>query len=152
LANRIESKLIPVLFEELQHERFITVSTVDFETGGPNVCAISWVYAESEERILFAVDSRSRMVKNIQANPLVVLNILANESSYSICGSAELKSEKLNDVPIKLSLVSLSINEVRDVMFYGSKISVEPQYEKTYDREAADRLDRQVIEAMKKAD
>ncbi|EDL64704.1 hypothetical protein BSG1_18085 [Bacillus sp. SG-1] len=142
---------MPVLFEELQQERFITVSTVDFETGGPNVSAISWVYAETEEKILFAVDSRSRIVKNIKTNPLVVLNIIANESSYSICGSAELKSERLKGVPINLSLVSLSISEVRDVMFYGSKISVEPQYEKTYDQEAADRLDRQVIEAMKKA-
>lgn len=151
MVNRIETSLMPVLFEELQQERFITVSTVDFETGGPNVSAISWVYAETEEKILFAVDSRSRIVKNIKTNPLVVLNIIANESSYSICGSAELKSERLKDVPINLSLVSLSISEVRDVMFYGSKISVEPQYEKTYDQEAADRLDRQVIEAMKKA-
>ncbi|WP_044022667.1 pyridoxamine 5'-phosphate oxidase family protein [Bacillus sp. SG-1] len=151
MVNRIETSLMPVLFEELQQERFITVSTVDFETGGPNVSAISWVYAETEEKILFAVDSRSRIVKNIKTNPLVVLNIIANESSYSICGSAELKSERLKGVPINLSLVSLSISEVRDVMFYGSKISVEPQYEKTYDQEAADRLDRQVIEAMKKA-
>ncbi|WP_421384385.1 pyridoxamine 5'-phosphate oxidase family protein [Bacillus salacetis] len=151
MENRIESKLIPVLFEELQQERFITVSTVDYKTGGPNVSAISWVFAESEESILFTVDSRSRIIKNIAANPLVVLNIIANESSYSICGRAELKSEKLNEVPINLSLVSITINEVRDVMFYGAKISVEPQYEKTYDREAADRLDRQVIEAMKKA-
>ncbi|WP_409253566.1 pyridoxamine 5'-phosphate oxidase family protein [Bacillus sp. SCS-153A] len=151
MANRVETRLIPVLFEELQRERFITVSTVDYETGGPNVSAISWVYAEHEERILFAVDSRSRIVKNIQTNPLIVLNIIANESSYSICGNALLKSERLKDVPINLSLVSLSISEVRDVMFYGSRISVEPQYEKTYDKEAADRLDRQVIEAMKKA-
>ncbi len=36
-------------------------------------------------------------------------------------------------------------------MFYGSKISSEPAYEKTYDKNAADRLDRQVIEAMRKA-
>jgi hypothetical protein len=151
LANRIESRLIPILFEELQKERFITVSTVDYQTGGPNVSAISWVYAESEDKLLIAIDSRSKIVKNIKATPLIVLNIIANESSYSICGRAELKTEKLKDVPIHLSLILCAINEVRDVMFYGSKISAEPQYEKTYDKEAADRLDRQVIEAMKKA-
>jgi hypothetical protein len=37
------------------------------------------------------------------------------------------------------------------VMFYGSKIAVEPRYEKTYDAEAAGKLDRQVMEALKKA-
>lgn len=149
--NRIESKLIPALFEEFQNEKLISVSTVDHETGGPNLSAISWVYAESEERILFVVDSRSRIIKNVEGNPLVVLNIIANESSYAISGKAKMKSEKLLNVPLNLSLISLDIEEVRDVMFYGSRISVEPQYEKTYDKEAAGRLDRQVIEAMKKA-
>jgi hypothetical protein len=36
-------------------------------------------------------------------------------------------------------------------MFYGSKIVTEPQYDKTYDKNAAARLDTQVMEAMKKA-
>ncbi|MGM0844451.1 MAG: pyridoxamine 5'-phosphate oxidase family protein [Bacillota bacterium] len=151
MANRVEPKLIPALFEELQQERFITVSTVNHLSGGPNVRAISWVYAQSEERILFAVDSRSRIVKDIKFNPLVVLNIIANESSYSVYGKAVLISKTLLNIPINLSLISLDIEEVRDVMFYGSRISVEPQYEKTYDNEAAGRLDLQVIEAMKKA-
>ncbi|MGF2615501.1 hypothetical protein FZC84_14660 [Rossellomorea vietnamensis] len=150
MLNRIETRLFPALFDELQQERFITVCTVDYVTGGPNLSAISWVYAESEETILFVVDGRSRIVKNIEANPLVVLNIIANESSYSISGKANLKRERLVNVPLCLSLISLGIEEVRDVMFYGSRISVEPQYEKTYDRDAAGRLDRQVIEAMKK--
>jgi hypothetical protein len=151
LANRIEAKLIPALYEEFQKEKFITVSTVDFETGGPNVSAISWAYAPNEETIRFAVDSRSRIVKNVEHNSLVVLNIIANESSYSISGRAILKTEKLAGVPLKLSLISLEISEVRDVLFYGAKITSEPSYEKTYDKDAADRLDRQVLEAMKKA-
>ncbi len=36
-------------------------------------------------------------------------------------------------------------------MFYGSKISVNPSYEKTYDPVAAAKLDKQVIEAIKKS-
>jgi hypothetical protein len=47
--------------------------------------------------------------------------------------------------------MEVSIKEVRDVMFYGSKLSVEPSYEKTYDAEAAAKLDRQVMDAIKKA-
>ncbi|MGG3913287.1 pyridoxamine 5'-phosphate oxidase family protein [Bacillus sp. es.034] len=151
MANQVEPGLIPALFEELQSERFVTLATVDHETHGPNVSSISWVFAKDEQTLLFAVDQRSRIVENIKGNPLVVVNLIANESTYSIGGKAFVHQEKLSGVPLKLTLFQLVINEVRDVMFYGSKISTEPVYEKTYDKTAADRLDRQVIEAMKKA-
>lgn len=57
----------------------------------------------------------------------------------------------MENVPLKLALVKINVLEVRDVMFYGSKIIVEPQYDKTYDQEAAMRLDRQVMDEMKRA-
>ncbi|MDQ0155868.1 pyridoxamine 5'-phosphate oxidase family protein [Robertmurraya andreesenii] len=151
MANRVEPILIKPLFDELQKERFVTLATVDFETGGPNVSAISWIYARDERTIIFAVDNRSRIIQNIQENNQVVVNIIANESTYSISGEASLVSEKIEGIPLKLALVSIKVQEVRDVMFYGSKIIVEPKYDKTYDLEAAARLDRQVMEAMKKA-
>ena len=45
--------------------------------------------------------------------------------SYSISGDAKvIQEEKLKGVPLKLALMQLDINEVRDVMFYGSKITV----------------------------
>jgi uncharacterized pyridoxamine 5'-phosphate oxidase family protein len=151
LANQVEPKLIKPLFDELQKERFVTLATVDFETGGPNVSAISWVLAKDESTIYFAVDNRSRILENIKKNHLAVINLIANESTYSIQGEAAIKEERLQDVPLKLALVEISIKEVRDVMFYGSKIVAEPQYDKTYDKAAAERLDKQVMEAMKKA-
>jgi hypothetical protein len=151
MPNQVEPKLIKVLFDELQKERFVTLATVDFETGGPNVSAISWILAKDDSTIFFAVDNRSRIIQNINQNANVVVNIIANESTYSISGQAELILEKLNDVPLKLGLVEIKIQEVRDVMFYGSKITVEPQYDKTYDKDAAARLDKQVMDAMRKA-
>jgi hypothetical protein len=36
-------------------------------------------------------------------------------------------------------------------MFYGSKIVSDVQYDKTYDKNAAQKLDKQVMEAMRKA-
>jgi hypothetical protein len=151
MANQVEPGLIPALFEELQSERFVTLSTVDHETGGPNVNAVSWILAKDEETVLFTVNKKSKIVENIKKNPLAVINLIANESTYSISGKAEIQQPLLQGVPLKLTLIKLAIDEVRDVMFYGSKISTEPSYEKTYDKAAADRLDRQVIEAMKKA-
>lgn len=151
MANEVEPKLVKELFLELQTERFVTIATVDYATGGPNVSAISWVFAKDEQTILFAVDSRSRIVKNIEVNPLVVLNLVANESVYSIQGHAVIKEEKIEGVPLSLTLVEININEVRDVMFYGSRIVAGPVYDKAYDQRAAARLDKQVMEAMKKA-
>ncbi|MEH7544329.1 hypothetical protein COJ85_00530 [Bacillus sp. AFS076308] len=151
MANQVEPKLIKPLFDELQKERFVTLATVDYETGGPNVSAISWVLAKNEGIIYFAVDNRSRILENINNNKNVVINLIANESTYSIQGEASVKEERLPGVPLKLALVEVTINEVRDVMFYGSKIVTEVQYDKTYDKKAAERLDNQVMDAMKKA-
>lgn len=151
MANQVEPKLIQPLVDELQKERFVTLATIDYESGGPNVSAISWVLAKDEDTIYFAVDNRSRILQNINQNSKVVINVIANESTYSIQGDASIKEERLQDVPLKLALVEVKINEVRDVMFYGSKIVAEPQYDKTYDKNAAAKLDKQVMDAMKKA-
>lgn len=150
MANKSETKLIQPLFDNLQKERFAVFATIDFETGAPNVSAVSWVFAPDEERVYLAVDNRSRIVKNVKKHPAAALTLLANESTYTINGNAHIKEEKLESVPLKLALIELVISEVRDVMFYGSKISAEPAYEKTYDEKAAAKLDGQVLEAMKK--
>ncbi|QOR68418.1 pyridoxamine 5'-phosphate oxidase family protein [Cytobacillus suaedae] len=150
MANQVELQLIQSLFDIFQRERFVTLSTVDYETGGPNVNAISWVFAPDKKRIYVAIDNRSRIVENILKNSLVVLNVTAIESNFSISGKASIKAEKMEGVPLKLALIEILINEVRDVMFYGSKISVEPEYEKTYDVTAAEKLDKQVMDAMKR--
>ena len=149
MANKVETALIDPLYQELQRERFVTISTIDYETGSPNVSAISWVFAPDQNRILFAIDQKSRIVLNIKKHSAVVLTLIANESTYSIIGNAHINVEKLDNVPLRLSLVELSILEVRDVMFYGSKISTEPEYEKTYDEKAAAKLDKQVLDALK---
>lgn len=151
MANQVEPKLTQPLVEELQKERFVTLATIDHETGGPNVNAISWVFAKDESTIYIALDNRSRLVQNMKKKSDVVITVIANETTYSISGNADIKQERLDGVPLKLALVEVKIKEVRDVMFYGSKIIQEPQYDKTYDKDAAARLDSQVMEAFKKA-
>lgn len=150
VANRVEPVLIAPLEEVLKKERYVNVATVDYETGGPNINAISWIYAKDEKTLFFAVDKRSRMVKNIEKNPAVAISLIANETTYSISGDAEIKGE-IEGIPLKLMIVKVSIKEVRDVMFYGSRISSEPKYDKMYDHEAAAKLDQKVMDALIKA-
>ncbi len=149
MPNKVEKQLVDSLFDVLQSPSFTTISTVDFETGAPNVSSISWVLAKSASEIYFAVDNRSRIIENVKANRQIVLTLFADESVFAIAGTTEIVAERLANVPLKLSLVKLVIGEVRDVMFYGSKIVQPPVYDKTYDKVAAEKLDRQVLAAMK---
>lgn len=151
MAAETPNQLSQELLLSLRKETLVLLSTVDAETGHPNVSAISWVYAMDEGKIRFAVDHRSRIVTNIRGNAGVVLTFMAQGSVHAVSGTANLIAENLEEVPLKLACLEVSVDAVRDVMFYGSRISVEPEYEKTYDKRAAEKLDNQVFTAMKKA-
>ncbi|MFD0692775.1 hypothetical protein ACFQZT_01580 [Paenibacillus sp. GCM10027628] len=114
------------LYSVLQREKFLLLSTLDVETGAPNVHAISWIYAKDLATLRFAVDARSRIVSNLQ-------------------------KDSLKGVPFKPAYVDVDIRSVQDVMFYGARIVTEPEYEKNYAIRATEKLDGQVFGVMKKA-
>jgi hypothetical protein len=139
------------LFAALQKESFGLLSTIDFESGAPCMNAISWLYATDPGTVRFAVDQRSRIVSNLKNNPLLNLTYVGVGSVHAIYGSGRIVTDALAEVPFKLTCVDIEITAVRDAMFYGARISVTPEYEKTYDKRAAEKLDGQVFNAMKKA-
>lgn len=139
------------LVQALQKEPLVLLSTIDAESGSPSTSAISWVFAADPTRLRFAVDQRSRILTNIRNNPLVNVAFFAEGSVHAVYGSATVVTDALEGVPFKLACVDIAIDAVRDAMFYGSRISVMPAYEKTYDKRAADKLDGQVFDAMRKA-
>ncbi|PHE56452.1 pyridoxamine 5'-phosphate oxidase family protein [Bacillus pseudomycoides] len=149
MANVVEPTLTDSLVQSLREGRIITIATIDFEKAVPNVSAISWVYAINEKSIRFAIDQRSRIAENLRHHAGIVLTVMANESVFSISGEAKILKERLDGSPLKLTAVEVSVQEVRDVMFYGAKLASEPTYEKTYDPRAAETLDNQVLTAMK---
>ncbi|WP_315849908.1 pyridoxamine 5'-phosphate oxidase family protein [Bacillus thermotolerans] len=150
LANRVETHLVPELFEALQEDRLVTVATIDHESGGPTIHAISWIRAFDEYTLRLAADRRSRIVQNIKHQSAVAVHLLANESAYSITGNGKVLTENVDSLPVPMAIIELKVSEIRDVMFYGSKVVAEPKHQKTYDKRAAERLDQQVIEALKK--
>lgn len=139
------------LFAQLQKENFVLLHTVDAESGSPTSSAISWVYAVDPSRLRFAIDGRSRLIVNLKTNPDASLTLFGSGSVFAAYGKAVVLTEKLDDVPFPLACVDVLIESVRDAMFYGARLSALPEYEKTYDKRAADRLDGQVFEAMRKA-
>ncbi|RAV19767.1 pyridoxamine 5'-phosphate oxidase family protein [Paenibacillus contaminans] len=135
----------------LQRETIVMLNTLDAESGSPTVNAISWVYTVDGSKLRFAVDQRSRIIANIKKTPLVSLSFFGGGTLNAIYGEASVSADTLPDVPLKLACIEVSISAVREAMFYGARVSVDPEYVKTYDKRAADKLDGQVFDAMKKA-
>lgn len=150
MAETVSHSLSQELHALLQQERFILLGTIDHVSGAPASSAISWVYAPDHETVRIALDSRSRIIENVRKHPGVVLTLLGAGSAYAINGKAQVAVERMEEVPLKLSMLEVKIEAVRDIMFYGSRLSVEPQYEKTYDKNAAAKLDQQVMSALRK--
>ncbi|WP_019422467.1 hypothetical protein [Paenibacillus sp. OSY-SE] len=139
------------LFAQLQQESFILLHTTDAESGGPTTSAISWVHAIHERKLRVAIDLRSRLVDNMKQHRSVAVTIFGTNTVTAVYGQASLIEEPLPAVPLKLACFDIDITSVRDAMFYGARLNAMPQYEKTYDKRAADKLDGQVFEAMRKA-
>lgn len=51
-------------------------------------------------------------------------------------------------VPFPLTFLELQAEEPHDIMFFGAEISQEPVYQKTYNEEAAKKLDKQVYDSI----
>jgi Pyridoxamine 5'-phosphate oxidase len=150
MAEVVAAALTDQLYAKLQKEQFVLLSTIDAETGGPWVSAVSWVYAPDPGRIRVAVGHRSRIVANVEANPRVVLTVVGPDATYAVFGRAQVAEKPMEGVVIQLARIDVMVEEVRNVMFYGAKIVQEPAYEKTYDEEAAAKLDRQVLGALQR--
>ena len=149
--NDVQTVLPNDLVDQLRKDRLVLLGTIDATTGEPCSNAISWLYAVDERTLRFALDQRSRLMASIEANPQVVVTMFAASSVYAISGNASVAVETLEDVPIKLVCYDIAVTSVQDAMFYGARIAVQPEFEKTYDRRAAAKLDGQVYAAMKKA-
>jgi hypothetical protein len=149
MANSIERSISKALLQYFNQETIILVSTVNAENQSPNMNAISWFTALDEETVRFAVDQRSWIVSNIEKNSFVSCSLFANETIYCITGKATILSSQLPGIPLKLACIEVKVSEVKNIMFYGSKISVEPGYVKTYDEKAAKKLDDSVLKALR---
>lgn len=143
-----ESKLTNELVELLQGEKIVSLITTDKETGEPDLSMISWVVAHpSGEYIDFAVGHNASSASNIEKNPNVILGVIGAGSCYSIKGKG--KVSNVIAKTIKVRVIRVEIESVEDVMFYGGKVTAEPQYEKTYNPALAEKLDREIYSLLR---
>lgn len=68
-------------------------------------------------------------------------------SCYSIKGQASVSD--IIEKTMKYRVVTVKVESYEDVIFYGGKITVEPEYVKTYNADLAKKLDTEVYEMLK---
>ncbi|WP_377889706.1 pyridoxamine 5'-phosphate oxidase family protein [Alkalihalobacillus sp. R86527] len=146
--NEKVTELTDDLMTFLDGEKLVMLSTIDHETGMPNVSAISWVKAFDSKNIRFSVTSNSRTVENLKGNDGVVLAIIGLETVYSIQGKVSILEEAMNGVSLKLAKINVEVEQVLESMFWGAKITADPQFEKTYNKDKAKALDEEVYQAL----
>ncbi|TDF95176.1 pyridoxamine 5'-phosphate oxidase family protein [Paenibacillus piri] len=151
MAEKQLHELTPEMMEFLQGEKVIFLSTQDHEEGAPTITCISWLLAVTPTKIRFAIDPRSRVIENIAANPRLSLAFIGLESSFAVSGSGSSELNQLDGVTIRMTEVNVDVVGVREIMFYGSKIITEPEFEKTYNLDLANKFDAAVYAALGKA-
>jgi hypothetical protein len=93
-----------------------------------------------------ALGHKASSIDNIRSNPTVVLGVIGAGSCYSVRGKASVS--ELKELTMKLCVVTIEVEAVENVMFYGGKVITEPTYEKTYNKDLAIKLDTEVYELL----
>lgn len=137
------------LFAFLQEPRIVQIATVDLDSKGPFANVISWVLARTPETIRLMGDTRTRFMQNLQADGRAALTVLGAGSAWTIYGGARLLAEKTPGVPLSLALVELTDLRIYPSLFWGAVLTQEPQWDVTYSREQAEKLDAAVFAAMR---
>ncbi|MET3289080.1 UNVERIFIED_CONTAM: hypothetical protein ABID98_001650 [Brevibacillus sp. OAP136] len=106
------------------------------------------MYAITEKTVRFAIDAKSEFVSMLENDPNLVLTFIGVESVYSINGKATVKSRQTEGTTLKLAVLEVDVEEVRDIMFYGGKVVTEPAFIKTYNAELAKKLDQEVKDVI----
>jgi len=141
-------RLSPALASSLQGEKMVSLITVDAETKLPQLSVVSWVNANPDgTQIKLALGNKASSITNIQSNPTVIVGMIGEGSCYSVRGKAAVS--EVIEKTMKFCVVTIDVEEVENVMFYGGKVTVEPEYEKTYNPELAKKLDTEVYELLK---
>ncbi|MED0716099.1 hypothetical protein, partial [Aeribacillus composti] len=110
--------------------------------------ALSWVFAIDSKTIRFAVDCKSKIVEAVSDQSEVTLCFIGNESVYSLSGCSNVKVRKTDNITLKMSIIEVEVEEIRDITFYGAKIIQKPQFIKTYKEALIKKLDQEIKEAV----
>lgn len=147
--NQAPSHLSQGLVEFLQGPQLVLVTTLDAETKWPTNNLITWVAARDTGTLRLAADAKGRVMGNIRADERVLVTVMAHGACHTIEGTARVVAEEIEGVTLKLAVAEVAVKAVRDVTFWGGKITANPLYDVTYDKGLKEKLDSGVFAALK---
>jgi hypothetical protein len=147
MAKKLD-KLSQELVDSLQGEKIVTLITLDRDTKLPHMSVVSWLVAQpGGEQIKFALGHKGTSVDNLLENKEVILGVYGSGSYYAVRGFATIS--EIIEKSMKYRVVTVDVDSVEDVIFYGGQITVEPEYTKTYNADLAKKLDEEVYSMLK---
>lgn len=148
-AKETPTQLSTELVEFLQGPQMVLVTTLDAESKWPTNNLITWVLAAGPTTLRLAADAKGRLINNIRADERLLLTVMAAGACHTIEATGRIVADELEGVSLKLACAEVTVKAVRDVTFWGGKITTLPAYEVTYDKALKEKLDGGVFAAMK---
>lgn len=121
--------------------------TFDEPKRWPITHAISWVQAPNEMTIRLALTKNSHVITLLTNEKTASLIFIEGGLAYSIALSHVHEFEPSVKPALHLRFFEGKVEEVRNISFYGASYG-QPDIVKTYDVEAAEKLDREVKESL----
>ncbi|WP_214746409.1 MULTISPECIES: hypothetical protein [unclassified Exiguobacterium] len=149
MANKVEQQLNSEQLKALSQLPLVFLITHDQSKHWPITHAISWVHATDSQTVRFTIEADSHLVKTLREHPVFTLIFFADQSTYSLTCTDVKAFTPQEDLPLPLAFYEGRVEEVRDILFYGAAVTQRPTIEKTYDEQAAERLDQLVHRILK---
>ncbi|UTT41907.1 hypothetical protein [Exiguobacterium aurantiacum] len=147
MASKAAFELSRTQQDTLNEMPLMFLVTFDEPKRWPITHAISWVQAPNEMTIRFALTKNSHLITLLANEKTASLIFLEGGLAYSIALSHVHEFEPSVKPALHLRFFEGKVEEVRNISFYGATYG-QPDIIKTYDVEAAEKLDREVKESL----
>lgn len=130
MAENAPAEMPPHLVQFLLGGQALVIATVD-QQGAPLTTLMTWAVARNPQTLGLAVDTRSRLMRNLRSHARVAIEVLGDDICYGLRGIAVVEKEIMQSAPFPCALVAVRIEEVQDhaaagVRFRGPSYSFHP--------------------------
>lgn len=147
MANKAVFELSKSQQDTLNDMPLAFLITFDELKRWPITHAISWVQAPDEKTVRFTLTKNSHLVTLLANERTASLIFIEGGQAYSVALSHVSEFEPSVKPGLHLRFFEGDVEEVRNISFYGATFG-QPEIVKTYDVEAANRLDREVKKSL----
>lgn len=136
------------LFDFLQAPRLVQLTTLD-GSGAPFVNTLSWVLAYAPDTMRMVGDTRTQFMRNLRADGRVALTVLGAGTARTIYGQARVLGDLAPMGPLRPALAEVTSLRVFESLFFGARLTQEPQWAVAGDPAEAALIDEAVFRAMR---